>query len=171
MFVERGGQVASVREIAFILADAPGLIDALETLGPEVAVVVVDALGDGLQAIAAALARRRDLAVIHIVAWGEPGVLHLGRLSLDLRSLAGRAGCVAALGAALATRARSGCTMRRFPQAPRARRFSPPSRLSPRVACRPSPPRACRWRPEVRAFRRSFACHGRVAAVREGLHR
>ena len=102
MFVERGGQPASVREIAFILADAPGLTEALETLGPEVAVVVVDAFGDGLQAIAAALASRRGLAAVHIVAWGEQGVLHLGRLSLAVRSLGARAACVAALGAALA---------------------------------------------------------------------
>lgn len=102
VFVERGDATASMREIAFILADAPDLGTLLEGLRPDVGAVVVDAFGDGLSIIAAALAGRRGLDAVHIVSHGEPGMLHLGRLALDAAALEAHGAEVAALGDALA---------------------------------------------------------------------
>lgn len=102
VFVERGDAAASTREIAFILADAPDLGTLLDGLRPDVGAVVVDAFGDGLSIMAAALAGRSGLDAIHVVSHGEPGLLHLGRLALDAAALDARGAEVAALGDALA---------------------------------------------------------------------
>lgn len=102
VFVERGDVTASVREVAFILADAPDLATLMDGLRPEVTPVIVDAFGDGLSTITRALAGYRDLTAIHIVSHGAPGLVHLGRLDLDAEALAVRAADMTAIGAALA---------------------------------------------------------------------
>jgi autotransporter-associated beta strand protein len=56
-------------------------------LGPDAGLLVLDPARDGVQAIAAAVAARRGLAALHIVAHGRPGEVRLGSAILSSASL------------------------------------------------------------------------------------
>jgi N-acetylneuraminic acid mutarotase len=63
--------------------------------------IVLDAAGDGLQDMAAALAGRHDLAAILVVAHGAPGAIALGSTVLSEQTIGSYEAQLAALGAAL----------------------------------------------------------------------
>ncbi|MER2625823.1 MAG: DUF4347 domain-containing protein, partial [Accumulibacter sp.] len=89
------------KTIVFIdsrVADHPTLIAGLSA---ECEPVWLDATQDGLAQMQAALADRRDLASIRILAHGRPGALRIGSGELTCESLASHAAELVAIGRAL----------------------------------------------------------------------
>jgi len=76
--------------------------DLLAGLRPGLEVLRLEPGGDGLEQAARRLAGRRDIAVLHIVSHGEPGVLLLAGDRIDLPGLAIRPGVMVDLANALA---------------------------------------------------------------------
>ena len=100
------GHMARLRALAFI---DPRVDDAAALLGgvrPGVASVLLDARGDALSQIEAALAAHARagavIEAIHLVAHGAPGVVHIGAQGLTGAVIAARAQSLARIGAALA---------------------------------------------------------------------
>jgi hypothetical protein len=90
------------RPVVFVEPNVPGALKLLSSVGDGADGVLLDGQGDGLAEMRAFLAGRADLAAVHLLSHGGPGGLDLGALWLSGDGLAGRAGDLAALGAALA---------------------------------------------------------------------
>ena len=89
-------------EWVFIAADVMEADTIVEALPPEARVVMLDAAGNGVEAIARALEGQTDVAAVHVVSHGRPGALTLGTAELTTASMAGRhAADLARIGAAL----------------------------------------------------------------------
>ena len=69
--------------------------------GRTLEVITLDADGDGVDQISAALAGRSDIAALHIVSHGADGELQLGNTLLDASQLAARSAEIARWGDAL----------------------------------------------------------------------
>ncbi|MEA2876326.1 MAG: hypothetical protein QOF14_1522 [Hyphomicrobiales bacterium] len=93
-----------VRSVVFIDPSVSESRSLLEGVRANHLAVVLDRNTDGLDQIAEILAARglRDLPAIHIVSHGTPGQIHIGATLLNARALAGHAGLLADIGAALA---------------------------------------------------------------------
>ena len=88
-------------EVVFIesnLSDRPTLVAGIRA---GVEVVVLDSSGDGLAQMAQWAAGRDGYDAIHVISHGAEGQVHLGSLTLDAATAAGRTADLAALGAAL----------------------------------------------------------------------
>ncbi len=83
-----------------------GALENSDSLAKSIAsaleVHLLDATSDGLAQVAAILTGRNDLAALHFISHGAPGILALGSTRLDLASLDEHAASLAAIGAALA---------------------------------------------------------------------
>ncbi|HEY5763402.1 MAG TPA: DUF4347 domain-containing protein, partial [Rhodocyclaceae bacterium] len=89
-------------ELLFIdpkVTDYQQLVDLAK---PNVEVVVLDPLRDGLQQITETLEGRSDISAIHIVSHGEAGKLYLGAGSVTLTTVVARAAELGAWSASLA---------------------------------------------------------------------
>ena len=104
------GQVgASVQrsEIVFVDAGVPDAeslladLQAQQAAGRAIEIITIESNQDGVALITAALAGRADIAAIHIIAHGADGLVQLGAVTLDAKTLMARAGEVASWGAAL----------------------------------------------------------------------
>ncbi len=81
---------ASSLEIAFVDAALNGLDVRLRGLKPEVEVIVLDPMRDGMQQIADTLADRVGVDAVHILSHGAQGCLILGNTIVDAASMAGK---------------------------------------------------------------------------------
>jgi uncharacterized repeat protein (TIGR02059 family) len=93
---------AEVRsEVVFVDTRIEDYETIVAGVAPGVEVVLIQASGDGFAQMAQALAGRTDLAAIHIVGHGQPGVLMLGSATLTAGDLEAHAAELGSIGGAL----------------------------------------------------------------------
>ncbi|MCF6320143.1 MAG: DUF4347 domain-containing protein, partial [Rhizobiaceae bacterium] len=77
-----------LQEIAFVDASVEDMQAILDSLGPNVEVVIIDANTNGVEQIASVLADRQNIDAIHIISHGRSGTLDLGTTKLTEISMA-----------------------------------------------------------------------------------
>jgi len=85
------GPAAASRELLFIDSDVANPEQLLINLNPGIETIILQPDRDGLEQITAVINSRQNIEAIHIVAHGEAGQLHLGKLSLTTEELNNRA--------------------------------------------------------------------------------
>ncbi|MEO1707978.1 MAG: DUF4347 domain-containing protein, partial [Pseudomonadota bacterium] len=96
-----GGSEAAT-QVVFIDGNISNAQDLLSGIDPNADVYFIDPDSDGVEQIAAVLARYDNLEAVHILSHGDQGVLRLGNAELTAQSMVGEhADELAAIGAAL----------------------------------------------------------------------
>ncbi|WP_177408621.1 cadherin-like domain-containing protein [Pseudomonas sp. M30-35] len=97
---------AGERGIIFVDGSVEHYQDLIAGIGSDLEVVMISPGADGVEQIAAALAGRHDVDVIHILSHGDAGRLWLGNAELNAETIAGRyADELSAIGSAMSSQA------------------------------------------------------------------
>jgi hypothetical protein len=91
----------SRREVAFVDASVTNWQDLVAGIGAGIEIVVLDAGGDSLSAMAEWASTHSDYDAIHILSHGSDGALNLGAVTLDADAIATRQADLAVIGQAL----------------------------------------------------------------------